>query len=192
MFMVSRTGGLRPPCEVAGLRVSDTDLLESQGVVRVRYSYDTPMLKEDKGRGTARKKKLAPIHDPTVAGALLALAKRRRDAGASEEDRLFDHLPAKPGAIRTAWKRVWDAAKEAVPGVELQPYEMARHSFASKALANKARYEEVSKALGHASLNTTARYYDRHVEREFSSLPATDVGAPLPDAKVLPFKKAAS
>lgn len=190
MFATARTGGLRL-CEVAGLRVRDTDALED-GVLHVQYSYDRPMLKEDKGRGPERKAKWSPIHDPTVAAALVALAKRRRAAGAREDDRLFDHLPVKPNAIRVACSRRWRTAAKAVGIKDLSWYESSRHSFASKALASGARYEEVSKALGHGNVNTTARYYDRHVERKFSSLPSSDMGAPLPDGKVIgfPAKKA--
>lgn len=192
MFATGRTGGLRPS-EVAGLRVSDTDRLAREGILSVRYSYDTPLLKQDKGRrDRPRKKTLAPIHDPTVAAALLALAERRRAAGAGPEDRLFDHLPAKPAAMRRAWARAWKAAAAAVGGVEgLVWYESTRHSFASKGVAT-GRYEEVSKALGHANLNTTARYYDRHQETAFASLPTTDLGAPLPEAKILTFPTAAA
>lgn len=187
MFAAARAGGLRL-CECAGLRVGDTDALED-GVLHVQYSYDTPMLKEDKGRGPERKQKWAPIHDPTIVAALLALAKRRRDAGAAEDARLFDHLPVKPNAIRVACARRWRDAAALVGVADLGWYESSRHSFASKALANGARYEEVSKALGHGSVTTTARYYDRHVERKFASLPAGDVGAPLPDGKVIGFPK---
>jgi integrase len=192
MFATARTGGLRL-CETAGLRVGDTDSLES-GVLHVRYSYDVAMLKEDKGRGPERKDKWSPIHDPTVAAALLALAQRRRDAGAKEDDRLFDHLSAKPNAIRVACSRRWRKAATLVGVTDLSWYESSRHSFASKALASGARYEEVSKALGHGNVNTTARYYDRHVEQKFASLPKSDLGASLPEGKVirLPAKKAAT
>ena len=190
MFATGRTSGMRPS-EVVGLRVADTDELAASGVLTVRYSYAIALLKQDKGRtDQTRKKTLAPIHDTTVAAALLAVAARRRAAGAKEEDRLFDGLPAKPAAIRRAWSRAWKAAAARVGVSGLGWYESTRHSFASKALASKARYEEVSKALGHASVTTTSRYYDRHVEREFSTLPTTDVGAPLPDNKVLPLRSA--
>jgi len=197
MFAVGRTCGARP-AEVCGLRVADTDRLEAEGVLTVRGSYDQGMLKEDKGRGGARKSKLAPIHDPTVAGALLGLAKRRREAGAKDGDRLFDHLLAKPGAMRTAWARAFKKAKAAVEAaatrvagepvtIPTKWYDSTRHSFASDALAHGARYEEVSKALGHASVATTARYYDRQVERAFATLPARNLGAPVQEAKVLAF-----
>jgi integrase len=190
MFAVGRTAGMRPS-EVAGLRVSDIARLAAEGVLRVRYSYDTAMLKEDKGEGE-RKTKVAPIHDPTVAAALLALAERRQAAGAGPEDRLFDHLPGQPVAIRRAWARAWKRATKAVGGVDFGWYESTRHSFASTAIASGARDEEVSRALGHATMTTTRRYYDLHREVAFGSLPASDLGAPLPDAKILPFPAAAS
>jgi integrase len=189
MFATARVGGMRL-CEVVGLRVGDTDWLED-GVLHVQHSYDVRMLKEDTGRSPNRKEKWSPCHDATVAASLLALAKRRREAGASESDRLFDHLPKRPGTIRQACSRAWHAAAKAVGGVDgLGWYESRRHSFASQALANGARYEEVSKALGHATVDTTARFYDRHRERSFASLPSTDIGAPLPEpAKVLQLRR---
>jgi hypothetical protein len=68
-------------------------------------------------------------------------------------------------------------------------YESSRHTFASRALAGGARYEEVSKALGHSSVAVTARYYDRHQERSFASLPSVDLGQPSPEGKVLNFPR---
>jgi integrase len=187
MFAAARTGGLRL-CEVAGLRLSDTDWLEAEGNLHVRFSYDREQLKEDKGHGPDRKDKWSPIHDATVAVSLVALAERRRAAGAKEDDRLSDHLPVNEGAIRTACARAWRDAAAAVGGVDgLGWYESSRHSFVSGGLAAGARFEDLSKAVGHSSPSVTARYY---VERKFASVPTSDIGAAPPEpAKVIPLRR---
>jgi integrase len=198
MFATCNRGGLRVG-EVAGLRIGDTDTLPAEGVLRVRHSYDG-RLKEDKG-GPVRKVKYTPIADPTVAVALLELAARRRaelvatrgggePLPADDDAQLFDHLPDSARACRKALNRAWRAAGKAVGGVGgLSWYECSRHTFASRALAAGARYEEVSRALGHSSVAVTARYYDRHQERSFASLPSVDLGAATPDGKVLKFPR---
>ena len=53
MFATARAGGLRLN-EVCGLRVTDTDTLAAEAVLVVRYSYDKPILKQDKGRASAQ------------------------------------------------------------------------------------------------------------------------------------------
>jgi integrase len=190
MFAVSNRAGFRLG-EACGLRLSDTGWLEKEGVLRVRHSYDA-RLKGDKGTG-AWKEKFPPLHDAAVAGALLSLATSRKEAGAKPEDRLFDFLPVKPNACRVACSRAW---REAAPlaGVKaLTWYTASRHTFASRALAAGASIEQVSAALGHSSPTITQRFYNRHQERGFATLPKLDLSAPLPDGKVLnfPTKKAA-
>ena len=169
MFAVGRTGGLRL-CEVAGLRVADTDTL-GEGVLHVRYSYDRPQLKEDKGLSADRKAKWAPIHDSTVAASLAALAKRRRDAGAKGTSVCSDPTPGQSaGYPHGGVERLAQRSREGRWCGRARLLRIhAALVFASKALANGARFEVVSKALGHSNVAITAKHYDRHVERKFAT-----------------------
>jgi integrase len=173
MFYLGNRSGLRVG-EICGLRMSDLGFL-TDGVIRVRYSYDGP-LKEDKRR--EGKSKFVPA--PADAEAFLAdWLTARRHAGAEPEDLVFP-VPERFMKNGKPWPRsdtaqarkqiiedAWSAARKALE-LKLTFYQATRHSFVSRNLSRGASLDEVSAAVGHSSPVVTRRYYDHFVRDTFS------------------------
>lgn len=190
MFYIGHTSGLRLG-EVLGLRMSDVDtrFLEA-GALRVRWSYSGPLKEDKKGKaGRPSKPKYPPI-GAEFEEMLRPHIARRLAAGAEGEAFLFVREDGEPfDAVkgRQAVYRAWVAAKEA-EGVAATFYQGTRHSFASRHLANGNAFEEVSPALGHASVTTTQRHYDHHKVVYSPSMRMRLGVTPPPAAPILPIR----
>jgi len=173
MFYLGNRSGLRPG-EIWGLRMSDLGFL-SEGVIRVRFSYDGP-LKEDKH--SEGKSKFVPSPDDAEQ-ALASWLEQRRAAGAEPEDRVFP-LPdkktpkgriVKRSSTEEAHKQyleeAWNGVRKKLK-LSLSWYSATRHSFVSRNLAAGASLDEVSAAVGHSSPLVTRRFYDHFVRKSFS------------------------
>jgi integrase len=191
MFYLGNRSGLRTG-EIAALRMADLGYL-TDGIIRVRFSYDGP-LKEDK-KGTGKMKWVPAAEDAeAVLGDWLA---GRRGQGAGPEDLVFlcaTRAKTRAGAevpLASRWYRkefieqCWEKAvaalnaehaknEKTVGAPASQPfkltwYQATRHSFTTRLLEAGASLDEVSAALGHSSPVVTRRYYDHFVRKSFSS-----------------------
>jgi integrase len=177
IYYIARFSGLREG-EAAGLRMSDLDYLADE-LIRVRFSFNGE-LKESKHGSKPVKWAPAPVDAADVLGLHV---KRRKLQGAKDDDLVFlFQAPPKgrgkgrtsswkewagwhPKNIRMTWRRVADDLK--LPK-ELTFYGATRHTFTTKALKAGAALDEVSAAIGHADPQTTKRFYDHLVRREFA------------------------
>jgi len=164
VWLLTNRAGLR--CgEACGLRLSDLDGM-TDGAIRVRFNYASPMLKEAKG--TPKTKWCpAPADLPEFIGEWL---ERRRAETADPEALAFadaDGYCLNKDQIGAAFRRVRDEL--GLPR-ELTAHRSGRHSFASRLLAAGAGVTEVASALGHADggrlLMST---YNHHVRKTWSS-----------------------
>ncbi len=171
MFYLGALSGMRTG-EIAGLRMGDLEWVASKGVIRVAHSYAGP-LKEDR-RNTGKVKWVpAPADIDTVLGPHL---EARRAAGAGPDDLVFVAPVRERGRQRaTTWvgylreyiDAQWDARARAVAG-DLTWYEATRHTFVSRGLNAGEALDEVSAAVGHASVETTRRHYAHMLPRTYS------------------------
>lgn len=188
MFYLGNRCGMRTG-EIAALTLSDLGWL-SEGVIRVRRSYDGA-LKEDKySAGTVKWVPAATDAEKFLEPHLT----RRRAVGAGPEDLLFQpcrgigeqhssHLPKFYGPVQIgrAWRPVAEALK-----IKCTWYEATRHSFASRNASAGVALDEISAALGHSSPVVTRRYYDHFVRKNFSDAIRAGIGSP----KLAPVKAA--
>jgi integrase/recombinase XerC len=137
-----------------GLRVSeaasllDANLDLDRGVARVH--------------GKGNKERDLPI----PAGAIPCLAAYREARPVAAGPQFLAGRAGRPLSTRTIARIVDRAALRAL-GRHLSPHQL-RHSFATHLLAGGANLREIQTLLGHASLSTTQRYTDVHVERLFA------------------------
>lgn len=191
IFYIGNRSGLRLG-EILGLRMSDLAEL-AEGRISVRYSYDGP-LKEDRGRDATRKMKWAPAATD-AAVFLKPWLDRRLAEGAQPEDLVFvSPRTRKDGTLcycKTGPERAWRKTlaklkKEKTLDLgDLTLYEATRHSFTSRTLKAHGRLEEVSSAIGHASVATTQRHYNRYVIKDFSPTLREGLGLKAEAGKVV-------
>ena len=129
----------------AGLRESEVVKLDLRDVG----------ISERKGRvtiwkGKGEKKREIPLN--AEARRALAMWQEYREA---TEGALFVGKTGKRLSTRTVQRRVAEIGRRA--GLEVTPHDL-RHTFAKRALDGGAPLTVVSKLLGHARLETTARY----------------------------------
>lgn len=186
MFYLGNRSGLRTG-EICGLRMSDFGYL-SEGVIRVRYSYDGP-LKEDKN--LEGKTKWVPAADDCENFLRPHLVKRKNE-GAGPESYVFPS-PKNPGKpSRYEWTRpYWKKVQKALE-LETNWYQATRHSFVSRLLQAGATLDEVSSAVGHSSPIVTRRYYDHFIRKTYSPQVRSGLGlgGDGEGADIVEFRKA--
>jgi len=173
--------------ETFGLRLSDVAELD-HGWIRVCRSFGGP-IKESKRGEWATKWVPATMDAPKVLGRWILA---RRSLGAGDDDLLFVPSKAKAGAftrkrnagwpgflphtVNSVWRRV---QKET--GFAGTWRDATRHSFASRHIMAGQPIEAVSRALNHASVDTTRKNYEHVIRIKYpEGLRAAGEGAAPP------------
>ena len=162
MFYLGNRSGLRTG-EICGIRMSDFEYF-SEGVIRVRHSYDGP-LKEDKNQeGKTKWVPAAYDCEQFLRPWLVA----RKASGAGPESFTFSSpkYPNKP-ATKDWLDKHWLLVRKKLK-LDVTWYQATRHSFVSRLLQAGATLDEVSSAVGHSSPIVTRRYYDHFIRKTYS------------------------
>jgi len=159
--------------ETFGLRLGDVAEIE-KGWIRVCRSFAGP-IKESKRGEWATKWVLATADAPAVVGPWILA---RRSLGAGDDDLLFvpekkpvgvaRGAPLKARTRNSGWggylphtvNAIWRSVQKAT-GFRGTWRDATRHSFASRHIMAGESVEAVSRALNHASVDTTRKNYEQ-------------------------------
>lgn len=142
--------------EARALLWRDVDLTSRTATIRASLDNATSE------RGPTKTRRLRVIDVPDEVCEVLAELRKRQPPG---QELVFGYVPkgGRERAYRPRSYRSWLTTRATEAGVPTLPPVALRHTFASLALDARVPIQDVSRALGHADIQTTMRIYSHYI-----------------------------